>query len=32
MKQTCISLETKINDDAAMYEWLIASYVVGSKF
>ena len=32
MKQTYISLATKINDDALMYELLIASYVVGSKF
>ena len=28
MKQTYISLATKINDDALMYELLIASYVV----
>ena len=32
MKQTYILLATKINDDATMYELLIASYVVGSKF
>ena len=31
MKQTYISLATKINDDATMYELLIASYVVSSK-
>ena len=31
MKHTYISLATKINDDATMYELLIASCVVSSK-
>ena len=32
MKQTYVSLATKINNSATMYELQIATYLFGSKF